>query len=106
MVARRRRQDPGQGERGRFLALEHDLLRYCTRLRCQPQTDAHTDAGGYAVPAHQLIAKATVTIDDVDHLACELWKANRSGSRRWEDLPADVRWYWRDRARQTHARSH
>ena len=38
-----------------FMALEHDLLRYCTRLRCQPQTDSHTDEQGNQVPAHKLI---------------------------------------------------
>ena len=90
-----------------FWDLAHDLLRYCTRLRCQPQTDAHTDAQGYQVPAHQLIA---MTADDVDHLAQELWKDNRSGSwaapRRWEDLSPIVHDYWRERARQTHVGSH
>jgi hypothetical protein len=38
-------------------ALERDLLRYCTRLRCQPRTDAHIDSQGYPVPAHTLIRR-------------------------------------------------
>lgn len=37
-----------------FMTLERDLLRYCTRLRCQPQTAAHTDSQGYHVPKHRL----------------------------------------------------
>jgi hypothetical protein len=39
-----------------FDALELDLLRYCTRLRCQPRIDAHRDSQGYHVPAHHLIS--------------------------------------------------
>jgi hypothetical protein len=39
-----------------YEALERDLLRYCTRLRCQPRTDEHVDEQGYPVPAHMLIA--------------------------------------------------
>lgn len=34
--------------------LAQDLFRYCTRLRCQPNTRAHTDQG-FQVPAHRLI---------------------------------------------------
>lgn len=41
-----------------YEALERDLLRYCTRLRCQPDTRAHSTVSGgqrYQHPAHQLI---------------------------------------------------
>lgn len=37
-------------DREQYEALESDLLRYCTRLRCQPDTKAHG-----TVPAHQLV---------------------------------------------------
>lgn len=40
-----------------YTALERDLLRYCTRLRCAPRTGEHIDALGYHVPKHQLIGK-------------------------------------------------
>lgn len=38
-----------------YEALERDLLRYCTRLRCQPNTQAHSYTSGgdtYRVPAY------------------------------------------------------
>lgn len=38
-----------------FTALQNDLLSYCTRLRCQPNTAEHTDEQGYRVPKHRLI---------------------------------------------------
>lgn len=38
-----------------FTALQNDLLSYCTRLRCQPNTAEHTDNQGYRVPKHRLI---------------------------------------------------
>jgi hypothetical protein len=39
-----------------YAALEHDLLRYCYRLRCQPRTPAQVDLQGYHVPAHRLVS--------------------------------------------------
>ena len=45
-------------EKAKYEALLNDLLRYCTRLRNQPNTRAHTEVIGnerYQVPAHELI---------------------------------------------------
>lgn len=45
-------------EIARYDALMNDLLRYCTRLRCQPNTKAHTYLSGglkYQVPEHILL---------------------------------------------------
>jgi hypothetical protein len=47
----------GAVEREDFEALERDLLRYCTRLRSQPRTDAHYDRHRRWVPEHGLIGK-------------------------------------------------
>lgn len=45
----------GMVDQRSFEWLEQDILRYCTRLRCQPNTYAHMDYQGYHIPAHKVI---------------------------------------------------